>query len=92
MLTTKRQLVNGLYTHDTDCKSSSLSGLFGWKIIFPIVLQVTLKENQTVESIQAAKTKVRKEIRDLKDRLRNIQENIHVLKEKVESEENLIDD
>jgi peptidoglycan hydrolase CwlO-like protein len=51
-----------------------------------------LKENQIIENIQAAKTKIRNEIRELKDRLKLAQENMQSLKEKVEAEEMTIED
>ncbi len=51
-----------------------------------------MKEHQTIEAIQNAKVKIRKEIRDLKERLKTVQENIHILKEKVETDEQIVDE
>ncbi len=42
--------------------------------------------------MQNAKTKIRNEIRELKDRLKLAQENLQMIKEKVEAEEMLIDE
>ena len=57
-----------------------------------MVYLVKEKENQIIENIQVAKTKIRNEIRELKDRLKLAQENMQSLKEKVEAEEMTIED
>jgi hypothetical protein len=54
--------------------------------------QVKEKENQTLEKIQAAKLKVRNEIRELKDRVKLTQEKIQLLNEKVEGEDLVVED
>lgn len=41
----------------------------------------------TIESIQNAKFKIRKEIKELKERIKTAQEHIQLMKEKVEAEE-----
>ncbi len=50
-------------------------------------MKVNQKEKLVLEKIGSAKDKVRKEIRELKDRLKQAQENIQILKEKVETED-----
>jgi hypothetical protein len=44
-------------------------------------------QDKTIESIQNAKLKIRKEIRELKERLKVAQEHVQLFKEKVELEE-----
>jgi predicted nucleic acid-binding Zn-ribbon protein len=51
------------------------------------LFQVKEKEKQTLAILNDAKTKIRNEIRDLKERLKFSQENIQNVKEKVENEE-----
>ena len=51
------------------------------------MLQVNLIQDKTLESIQNAKLKIRKEIRELKERLKVAQEHIQLFKEKVENDE-----
>ncbi len=50
------------------------------------------KERQTLEKMQNAKAKVRNEIRELKDRLKLAQENMQLIKEKVDAEEMLAEE
>ena len=42
--------------------------------------------------MQYAKTKIRNEIRELKDRLKLAQENVQMIREKVEAEEMLVEE
>ena len=42
--------------------------------------------------MQNAKTKIRNEIRELKDRLKLAQENVQMIREKVEAEEMLVEE
>ena len=49
--------------------------------------KVNEKEKQTLDKMQSAKLKIRNEIRELKDRLKLAQENMQIIKEKVEAEE-----
>lgn len=52
----------------------------------------TKKEHETLEAMQNARAKIRKEIKELKDKLKIAQENIQILKDKVEAEELAIED
>lgn len=86
MLTKTRPLVNGLYTHETDCKIDS-SCLCHPKFKFFFTLKVNYLQDKTIEGIQNGKLKIRKEIRELKERLKVATEQIQLFKEKVEQEE-----
>ena len=90
----------GAYKHDTDCTCSFILSNVAKHLFFFISHlsvcsssgEVTEKEKQTLEKLQQAKEKVRNEIRDIKDRLKLAQENMQTLREKIESDELVIED
>lgn len=90
LLINAKPVTNGVYKHDTDCKSKIL--IIQFSIFYKNFLIVKEKEKQIIENIQSAKTRIRNEIRELKDRLKMAQENMQLLKEKVETEEMTVED
>ena len=53
---------------------------------------VNEKERHTLEGVENAKMRIRNEIRDIKDRIKLAQESIQTLKEKVEAEEQTVEE
>ena len=70
--------------HDTDCKQPTSSCFFINKIIFNLV-SVEDKKVKTLESILKAKSKVKNELAELKDRLQLAKETIQKFRDQVQN-------
>lgn len=80
MLTSGRQLTLGPYKHETDCKYYTNEPLrcYGqkWMRMLTLVCLVEDKKDKTLNAIVSAKNKIRYEINDLKERLKQAKESI----------------
>lgn len=81
--------------HETDCKRFVfllfLIILINLIILNHIIL-VKEKETETLTKLESARNRIRNEIRDMKDRLKLTQEKLQSLKEKVETEDLVVED
>ena len=64
---------------------------FNFIIIF-FELTVKEKEKETLDQVQKAKAKIRKEIGELRDRLKLAQDNMQLLKEKIDTEDLVVEE
>ena len=63
-----------------------------WLIDNRNLLIVKEKETETLAKLESARNRIRNEIRDMKDRLKLTQEKLQLLKEKVETEDLVVED